>query len=230
MARSRAMARLNWVSQGQRCGRCRVRRRAERVSRPAKEKNRRRRVLVVMVRGITQVVHFTTVSGAIGILASNAIKSRARLPKDKYISHVYRPNSQTRKDELWLDYVNLSTERINDWMFQHSERWHAAELRAIPGWFSHSTPASLPILASSSLRPTISTPPVCERKVWPASLESSRMGLKAVTAHGMIGQTSWMRGPLTDRRRFCILASYRVSTYSESMSRWKSHWIRYTES
>ena len=35
IARSRARARLNWVSQGQRCGRCRVRRRAERVSRPA---------------------------------------------------------------------------------------------------------------------------------------------------------------------------------------------------
>ena len=31
IARSRARARLNWVSQGQRCGRCRVRRRAERV-------------------------------------------------------------------------------------------------------------------------------------------------------------------------------------------------------
>ena len=31
MARSRAKARLNWVSQGQRWGRCRVRRRAERV-------------------------------------------------------------------------------------------------------------------------------------------------------------------------------------------------------
>ena len=30
MARSRARARVNWVSQGQRCGRCRVRRRAER--------------------------------------------------------------------------------------------------------------------------------------------------------------------------------------------------------
>ena len=44
IARSRARARLNWVSQGQRCGRCRVRRRAERVSRPAREKNRRRRV------------------------------------------------------------------------------------------------------------------------------------------------------------------------------------------
>ena len=35
------------VSQGQRWGRCKVRRRAERVSRPAREKKRRRRVLVV---------------------------------------------------------------------------------------------------------------------------------------------------------------------------------------
>ena len=47
MARSRARARLNCSSQGQRRGRCRVNRRAERVIRPAKEKNRRRRVLVV---------------------------------------------------------------------------------------------------------------------------------------------------------------------------------------
>ena len=50
MARNRARARLNWVSQGQRRGRCRVRRRAERVSRPAIEKNRRLRVLVVTIR------------------------------------------------------------------------------------------------------------------------------------------------------------------------------------
>ena len=49
MARNRARARLNWVSQGQRRGRCRVSRRAERVSRPAREKTRRRRVLVVTV-------------------------------------------------------------------------------------------------------------------------------------------------------------------------------------
>ena len=37
----RARARSNWASQGQRCGRCSVRRRAERVIRPAREKNRR---------------------------------------------------------------------------------------------------------------------------------------------------------------------------------------------
>ena len=46
-ARNRARAPLNWASQGQRWGRCKVRRRAERVSRPAREKKRRRRVLVV---------------------------------------------------------------------------------------------------------------------------------------------------------------------------------------
>ena len=47
MARSRARARLNCSSQGQRRGRCRVNRRAERVSRPAKAKTRRLGVLVV---------------------------------------------------------------------------------------------------------------------------------------------------------------------------------------
>ena len=50
MACSRAKARLNWVSQGQRRGRCEVRRRAERVIRPTRAKTRRLRVLVITVR------------------------------------------------------------------------------------------------------------------------------------------------------------------------------------
>ena len=49
MACSRAKARLNWVSQGQRRGRCKVRRRAERVIRPTRAKTRRLRVLVITV-------------------------------------------------------------------------------------------------------------------------------------------------------------------------------------
>ena len=48
-ARNRARARLNCSSQGQRRGRCKVRRRAERVSRPARAKKRRLRVLVVAI-------------------------------------------------------------------------------------------------------------------------------------------------------------------------------------
>ena len=50
MARSRAGARLTFSCRGQRLGRCRVSRRAGRVSRPAREKNRRRSVLVVAIR------------------------------------------------------------------------------------------------------------------------------------------------------------------------------------
>ena len=50
MACSRAKARLNWVSQGQRRGRCKERRRAERVIRPTRAKTRRLRVLVITVR------------------------------------------------------------------------------------------------------------------------------------------------------------------------------------
>lgn len=78
-------------------------------------------------RGVQSVVHFTTVSGAIGVFASKAVKSRSRLQENQYLEHVYRPNAPFRKDESWLDYVSLSIARINAWMFEHSERWHAAD-------------------------------------------------------------------------------------------------------
>ncbi len=78
------------------------------------------------LRGITDVVHFTTLQGAVGVLASRALKSRGRLPSDEYLEHVYRPNAEVRKDPAWRDYVNLSIQRINDWMFDTSTRWHPA--------------------------------------------------------------------------------------------------------
>ncbi len=77
--------------------------------------------------GVEDVVHFTTTKGAVGILAARAVKSRARLPQDQYLEHVYRPNADFRKDTEWLDYVNLSIQRINDWMFDTSTGWHATE-------------------------------------------------------------------------------------------------------
>ncbi len=49
MACTRTRAPLNWVSQGQPWGRCNARRRAFRVMRPARERKRRRRVLVVTI-------------------------------------------------------------------------------------------------------------------------------------------------------------------------------------
>ena len=81
-------------------------------------------ILAAEERGIRDVVHFTTVSGAVGVLAAGAVKSRKRLPEEEYLEHVYRPNAAIRKDREWLDYVNLSIARINDWMFGTSVRWH----------------------------------------------------------------------------------------------------------
>ena len=76
-------------------------------------------------KGIKEIVHFTTLTGSVGILATSAVKSRSRLGKESYLQYVYRPNVELRKDEGWLDYVNLSIERINDWMYDSSARWHA---------------------------------------------------------------------------------------------------------
>ena len=77
--------------------------------------------------GITQIVHFISLPGAVGVLASGAVKSRERLPSEDYLRYVYQPNAQFRRDLPWTGYVNLSIERINDWMFQTSMRWHAAD-------------------------------------------------------------------------------------------------------
>jgi hypothetical protein len=80
----------------------------------------------VLRRGIEEVLHFTTNLGLLGVLGSGLVMSRARLPEDRYLEHVYKPNS-TRKDLAWLDFVNLSITDINEWMFDRSQSWHASE-------------------------------------------------------------------------------------------------------
>lgn len=81
-------------------------------------------------RRITEVVHFTTNSGLIGILAKRAVKSRLRLPQEKHLEYVYEPNSAFRKDIPWLGYVNLSISRINKHFYDIcSGKWHAGEDR-----------------------------------------------------------------------------------------------------
>lgn len=77
-------------------------------------------------RGITDVVHYTTSRGVLGILASRALKSRERLPEDKYIEHVWVPACAARYDTEWLDYVNLSVSDINSALYRIAEgKWHA---------------------------------------------------------------------------------------------------------
>lgn len=78
-------------------------------------------------RGVTQVVHFTPALGAVGALRSGFVKSRALLPQEADLEFVYEPNAPSRMDTVWLGYVNLSIERINDWMFSTSERRRSTE-------------------------------------------------------------------------------------------------------
>ena len=76
-------------------------------------------------RGITSIVHFTTVKGLIGILASGAVKSRQDLPEDESVKHVFEPNAVERHlDQLWHHYINLSVIAINLRMFHFSTREH----------------------------------------------------------------------------------------------------------
>jgi hypothetical protein len=79
----------------------------------------------INARGITRVLHFTTTTGLLGILAGWAVKSRAKLPKDHYLEYVYQPNCEIRYDPDWLDYVNLSIQEINSVFFDIcAKKWH----------------------------------------------------------------------------------------------------------
>ncbi len=71
-------------------------------------------------RGITEVLHFTTNRGLLGVLYSSALKSKARLTQDEQLEFILRPNAQVRKDPAWLDFVNLSISAINSTYFQIS--------------------------------------------------------------------------------------------------------------
>jgi len=82
---------------------------------------------VIVERGITEILHFTTAPfGFVGICATNMVRSRDRLDKDKYIEHIYTPNCRSRiKDAEWTDYISLSISRVNKDMLGSSRGWHA---------------------------------------------------------------------------------------------------------
>jgi hypothetical protein len=84
---------------------------------------------LVVERGITEVLHFTTAPhGLVGICATGAVRSHDRLEEDKYIEHIYAPNCADRlKDAEWTDYVNLSISQVNKYMLDKSQDWHPPE-------------------------------------------------------------------------------------------------------
>lgn len=80
---------------------------------------------IVEQRGISEVLHFTTNLGLVGILDSCFLKSRKRLENDQRLEYIFSANAAFRKDSDWLDYANLSVGRINSKFFGISkDRWH----------------------------------------------------------------------------------------------------------
>lgn len=87
---------------------------------------------IIRSRGISELVHFTTNRGMVGILASRFLKARARLKEDEYLEHIYLENCPDRsRDEEWHGHVSLSISRINPRLFRSSGRWHDAK----GGWW-----------------------------------------------------------------------------------------------
>ncbi len=85
----------------------------------------------IIQRGITEIVHFTTNHGLVGMLATGAVLSRRQLPNESLLRYIAHPNAVTRaeaaehfdKSADWLDYVNLSVSEINRSYFGFSNAW-----------------------------------------------------------------------------------------------------------
>lgn len=84
--------------------------------------------MTVNLRGVSELLHFTTSHGVLGSLYSKYLKSRQRLEGDKLVEYLFKPNSTFRKDAAYLDYVNLSLESINQPFYQIcADKWHKHE-------------------------------------------------------------------------------------------------------
>ena len=80
---------------------------------------------VVAARGITEILHFTTNFGLIGVGAKAAVLSRALLDVDQYLEHICKPVWISRwKDADWIGYVNMSISHISHRMFTVSRKRH----------------------------------------------------------------------------------------------------------
>lgn len=77
-------------------------------------------------RGITEILHYTTRRGALGVLATGKVLSRKQLDTNDYLENVATPVSRVRSDMEWIDHNNLSVTRINAQLFGIvSGNWYA---------------------------------------------------------------------------------------------------------
>lgn len=78
----------------------------------------------VAERGITEVLHFTTNHGLVGIFAADALLSRDQLNAEDLLDSVRLLNCAVRRDAAWTGYVNLSISAVNKEFLDSSRDWH----------------------------------------------------------------------------------------------------------
>jgi len=81
---------------------------------------------VVNDREITEILHFTTNSGLLGILATGAVLPNSELKDEDTLAFIFKQNSAERKEKNreWLKYVNLSVTKLNQAFFSYSNYIH----------------------------------------------------------------------------------------------------------
>ena len=82
---------------------------------------------IIIQRGITELVHFTTHPGLTGVLHQRQVKARSLLKEDETLEFILKLNTAKIYDANWKGYVNLSISRINKALFGYSENWHPDE-------------------------------------------------------------------------------------------------------
>lgn len=80
--------------------------------------------LITKKRGITELVHFTTSTGLLGILSTQNLLPRSSLAQSQLLEYILQYNAPYRSDLNWVKYVNLSISRINYQFFDHSGSLH----------------------------------------------------------------------------------------------------------
>lgn len=78
----------------------------------------------VEARGITEVLHFTTNNGLVGVFAQGALLSRDALSVEERLESVRLLNCTIRKDPDWTDHVSLSITAVNSEFLRYSRKWH----------------------------------------------------------------------------------------------------------
>ncbi|NQZ52428.1 MAG: DUF4433 domain-containing protein [Moritella sp.] len=80
---------------------------------------------IVSSRQISQVVHFTTNLGLVGILSLQSLKARGLLKDEEILKYILKYNSTYRSDPAWTNHVNLSLSNINVEFFNYCKGWHS---------------------------------------------------------------------------------------------------------